>query len=111
MNVSAKTLWFEIKTDGADELFKVKQLPGREYDDTRGVWVVPMKRGLARRFADLFPEYPSIVAIVEEREAGLMETLKAPGLTVAQLHTISAREAIERAHAWREAVEKHGGKP
>lgn len=83
--------------DQAD-LLRVKQIPGRYYDD-EGRWIVPIFPGLADvldrprfGFVGLV-----ILAALEEREAAIRKSVEPPPVTPYLMENISAIEALERA--------------
>lgn len=98
MKISILPDRIRIRDLGDYETLKVKMLPGREYNDEAGAWDIPIAPGLAASFDVTFPDMPSITAVLEEREREFMDQFRPPKrVTMADLQTISAAEAIERA--------------
>lgn len=89
-----------------EEVLKVKRLPGRIYDTQRERWIVPILPGLAREVAAAYGD--QIAALIEDIETRVLEEMKPPRLTPADLGRIGAAEAIERACVFHFVDYHHG---
>lgn len=92
----------EMRGDNADEILRIKRLPGRFYNPDKDIWIVPMTIGLAIALEDseAFLDV-ALLALIQEQEKTLLYSLTAPAdhLTPGELEKITADQAIREAFA------------
>lgn len=93
MTLDRDTGLLRIKVeDDAEEVLRVKCLPGRWYDSKEDAWYVPVRPGLGDKIEAVF-KTTMIADLVREYEADFMRKIAPRPITIAEAFSISAQDA------------------
>lgn len=87
--------FLSVHVDGSAEVFKVKQLPGRDYDPITGDWIIPIRPGLADCIENIYGV--TLAEPIRAIENGFMLLIEPPAAGSVNMQQITAGQAVELA--------------
>ena len=96
ISIVGRFVVIDTRLADAGEVWKIKRLPNRKYNDEFDRWVIPIRPGLGAAFEQIFG-YAMTGALLEDAEAAYMETISPPVPGSIDPWKVSAGVAVELA--------------